>query len=269
MNSNNIEDEIRRSIERIRRIKRMIAEGAYPGIETGIDPLDELIGRRMPPSFRIVAGVVGVTSFLIQTVENTVRSGSRVLLFSLEHTAEWILSRIDLSEEEAKNFEVDDTYPVSVEYIEYIEKKYSESGGDVIIVDYASLMMQNVGGKSRYDDYCDVMESLRSLSRKLDVSIIAGVVAGREFLRDENFRKYCGDDPDYILRYLGHLAPVQLADVVMYLERFPYTQNDPVGYDPGGRVIVAKNIFNDSEGRGAIPLGIERGPSRLRFFAKT
>lgn len=268
MNSNNIEDEIRRSIERIRKIKRMIAEGAYPGIETGIAALDELIGRRMPPSFRVVAGVpgAGVTCFLIQTIENTVRSGSRVLLFSLENTAEWIRSRMDLSEDEAKNLEIDDTCPVSAGYI---EKKYSESGGDVIIIDRASLMMQNDSGKSRYDDYCDVMESLRSLSRKLDVSIIAGVVAGRGFLRDENFRRYCGDDPDYIFRYLGHLAPVYLADVVIYLERFPYTQDDPVGYDPGGRVIVAKNIFNDSEGRGTIPLGIERDPSRLRFFAKT
>ena len=133
-----ITEELKRSFER----NNMPDEGKpYLGsLRTGIKGLDDLIVGFEPGYLTLIASRPGMgkTALMIQMTENILRSGHRVMIFSLETSAERLLSRLDVPAEYTDDLNICDEVPLSVKRI---AERYDTAGGaDVVFVDYLTLL---------------------------------------------------------------------------------------------------------------------------------
>jgi replicative DNA helicase len=233
--------------------------GEVIGLPSGLSDLDSLTLGFQPSDLIILAArpSVGKTSLGLNIARNAaIKTGSTVIIFSLEMSREQVAQRLLCSEAainsqklrsgfisgddewrrlsialgrlgEAKIF-IDDTPGVSVMELRAKARRIkAEHGLGLIVIDYLQLMR---GRKleNRQQEISEISRSLKGLARELDVPVIAMSQLSRAVEQRQDRRPMLSD-----LRESGAIE--QDADVVMFLYTDPeLEQNNAI------ELIIAK-----------------------------
>lgn len=163
-------------------------------VKTGYKNIDDLIGGLQGGNYMVLAGSTGMgkTAMALNLVLNVLKQGKEVLLFSLEMTAEELLSRIianimeipaaalrnrcllkkDLgryinfiSSEKFKQLEnllkIPTTNNLNISKIEQIVRK---SQADIVFIDYLGLIRSDNQRQSTYEQISDISRRLKLLA---------------------------------------------------------------------------------------------------------
>ena len=163
-------------------------------IKTGYKNIDKLIGGLQGGNYMVLAGSTGMgkTAMALNLIINIIQSKKNVLLFSLEMTAEELLSRIIanimrissenirnrcMTEKEwekylkyvsSKDFqEIQEhlTIPVSANLdIGKIEETVEKSKADIVFIDYLGLIKGDVYKQNTYEQISDISRRLKLLA---------------------------------------------------------------------------------------------------------
>ena len=238
---------------------------ATKGTSTGFSGLDNVLAG-MGKSDLILIGArpgMGKTSFTLNVATNVAaQTGKTVCIFSLEMSAEQLVSRILSSEAmidsrslrtgELKPDEweklaeassrlagcdilIDDTPGISVTGMKAKLRRVKDLG--LVAIDYLQLMQSDRRTDNRVQEVADISRGLKIMAKELNVPVIccAQLSRGPE---SRNDKKPMLSD----LRDSGAIE--QDADVVMFLYRDEYykTDNDPQAQESNiAEVIIAKN----------------------------
>ena len=241
-------------------------DGAGQGTPTGFSGLDRvLVG--MGNSDLILVGArpgMGKTSFALNIATNVAqKTKKKVCIFSLEMSAEQLVSRILSSEALVDSHElrsgklsddswekiadassrlamcdilIDDTSGVTITDIKAKLRRVSDLG--LVVIDYLQLMQSDRRIDNRVQEVAEISRALKIMAKELSVPIIccAQLSRGPESRTDK--KPMLSD-----LRDSGAIE--QDADVVMFLYRNEYYKTDAApGEDGDGNiaeVIIAKN----------------------------
>jgi replicative DNA helicase len=203
---------------------------------------------------------MGKTTFALNIAYNVASQGKKVLFFSLEMgkkqlslrtysmISEVPLSKIRnglLNDEEVEKIVnshtentdilermvlVDNTFNL----FDIINIAYSVEKTDLIIVDYLQLIKTKNKYQMRYQELADIVNSLKSLSKKLNIPIITLAQVNREIEKKADKRPSLAD-----LRESGDIEAA--ADVVMFIHREDYYKKENNTNDSISEIIVAKN----------------------------
>lgn len=228
-----------------------------PGIPTGIDSVDQVLGN-LKPGLIIVAGRPGQgkTSFKHSVAMNVAKQGKRVAVFSMEMSGVEVSERLTTNETEIDlmlvrsaqlnenewgkvnsavetieklEIYVDETPELTTAQIEARCRKLEMTIGriDLVVVDYLQLVAPPFKATegNRTVAVGAVAKGLRVLARKLNVPVMAGAQLNRE-LEKEKRKPRLSD-----LRESGDIEAE--AHVVM----FPYEDADDHTFE----MIVAKH----------------------------
>ena len=233
------------------------------GTKTGFSGIDNVLAG-MGNSDLILVGArpgMGKTSFALNIATNVaLQSGKNVCIFSLEMSAEQLVSRIISSEAmvdsyalrtgklDNKQWEdiagattklagcnilIDDTAGISVAGMKGKLRRVQNLG--LVVVDYLGLMQSDKRTDNRVQEVADISRGLKLMAKELNVPIIccAQLSRGPESRTDK--RPILSD-----LRDSGSIE--QDADAVIFLYRDEYYDNDN-NNDEGSiaEVIIAKN----------------------------
>ena len=233
------------------------------GTKTGFSGIDSVLAG-MGNSDLILVGArpgMGKTSFALNIATNVaLQSGKNVCIFSLEMSAEQLVSRIISSEAmidsyalrtgklDNKQWEdialattklagcnilIDDTSGISVAGMKGKLRRIQNLG--LVVVDYLGLMQSDRRSDNRVNEVADISRNLKIMAKELNVPIIccAQLNRGPESRTDK--RPMLSD-----LRDSGAIE--QDADTVIFLYRDEYYDSDNNG-DEGSvaEVIIAKN----------------------------
>lgn len=248
-------------------------------LSTGLPGLDEKIGGLRGGHFYVLAArpAMGKTMLALQIAANIAQNYRKGVLFaSLEMPAselqirlcaqvlgihqERILKREAQAMELIKNqlpaFEqiplyYEDNQDMNLRDLELAARKQSrqEGGLGLIVVDYLQLI--EIGGENRNEEIGKISRSLKRLSRRLDIPVVALSQLSRKLESRPDKRPMLSD-----LRDSG--AVEQDADVVMFIYRDEYYNPNTaepgiaeiiIGKQRGGQVGTLKMGFRGSSAR--------------------
>lgn len=240
------------------------AGGKLPGISSGISGLDDALGGLLNSNLILVASrpAMGKTSFLLGMGLHAARvSGKTVVFFCLEMSREQLVTRLlssesrinsqklltgNLNAEEWKSigeasgtlsqlpYLFNDNPSLTVGEMKAQCRRVTNLG--LIIIDYLQLMQ---GSKERRFDnrtteVSDISRSLKIMAKELGVPVLCAAQLSRETVKRGDKRPMLSD-----LRESGAIE--QDADVVMFLHRESYYEQDAAGDPNAAECIIAKN----------------------------
>ena len=223
-----------------------LKEGQFekePGVLSGFDNLDNLIGGLFKGDFAVMAGRPGMgkTTLALNCVMNMVKRQKTVLFFNLEVSRRALADKLIASEANIKAWNVrtgkvakaqidqmkktmdnlqpyslfiDDSPAQTIGEIKATAKKMdSKMPLDCIVVDYLQ-MVRSPKHTNRVSEMTDVSSGLKSLARELDVPVLALAQLSRRSVADAKQSKH----PNlHDIRDSGSIE--QDADLVMMLYR--------------------------------------------------
>jgi len=248
---------------------------SFPQVLSNFIGLDEFLGGFQRSDLIIVAGrpSMGKTSFVLSVAGNAaIKQGACVAIFSMEMAREPLVLRLLASEadvdsrrirlgrhttedEEKRIMDaigilseapiyVDDTPQLRVvEMRSKARRLHYERGINLIIADYLQLMQGDSRGENRVQEISYISRSLKTLSRELNVPVMAVSQLSRAVEWRASHRPQLSD-----LRESGSIE--QDADVVMFIYRDDYyytrqeweTQHPDKDYPEGiADIIIAKH----------------------------
>jgi replicative DNA helicase len=255
------------------------------GVPSGFYELDRLTSGFHGGELTVIGARPGMgkTAFALNIAYNVVSQGKNVLFFSLEMNEEQLflrlcsmLAEINLSkirsgllnDEEVekivnsyiKNADILERM-VLVDDVSYlsdiIRLAYSEEKVDLIIIDYLQLIKTKDKYQMRYQELADIVNSLKFLSKDLDIPIIALAQVNREVEKKADKRPTLAD-----LRESGDIEAT--ADVVMFIHREDYYKKENNIDDNVAEIIVAKNRNGES---GKLRLSFDRRIQKFSEFS--
>ncbi len=248
--------------------------GALTGLKTGFSALDNVIIQMGKGDFIILGARPGMgkTSFAMNIATNVAKnSGKAVCIFSLEMSAEQLVSRMLSSEAlidskkirtgqlESEDWEniagvisslsgceiyIDDTSQISVAEMKSKLRRIKNLG--LVVIDYLGLMQTTLNTDNRAQAVGEISRNLKIMAKDLGIPIIccAQLNRGTEGRTGENKKPTLAD-----LRDSGSIE--QDADIVIFLYRDEYyknisgASNDKDNFQSSSvntaEVIVAKN----------------------------
>ncbi|MBO7309831.1 MAG: replicative DNA helicase [Clostridia bacterium] len=272
-----------------KNLHTMSTEGeSAQGTRTGFSDVDNVLAG-IGNSDLILVGArpgMGKTSFALNIATNVaVQSNKTVCIFSLEMSAEQLVSRIISSEamidsvalrtgkldakqwnEIAKtttklagtNILIDDTTGMTVTGMKAKLRRVKNLG--LVVVDYLGLMQSDRRIDNRVNEVAEISRNLKIMAKELNVPVIccAQLSRGPESRTDK--RPMLSD-----LRDSGAIE--QDADVVIFLYKDDYYDKKDAGSDDGcvAEVIVAKNRHGSTQ---TVKMGWIGRYTKFRTIAK-
>jgi replicative DNA helicase len=244
------------------------------GLPSGFYELDRLTSGFHGGELTVIGARPGMgkTAFALNIAFNVASQGKKVLFFSLEMGKKQLslrtysmISEIPLSKIRSGLLNDEEVEKITNSYLEnadVLEKMvliddvsylsdimkiaYSMDNIDLIIVDYLQLIKTKNKYQMRYQELADIANSLKFLSKDLDIPIIALAQVNREVEKKADKRPTLSD-----LRESGDIEAT--ADIVMFLHREGYYKGN--NDDNTAEVIVAKNRNGES---GIVRLSFDR-----------
>ena len=237
------------NIKRIQELEKN--KGQLPGIETGFKKVDELLGGLQKSDLIILAARPGAgkTAFALNIAEHAAKTGSKVLVFSLEMPEIQLSQRIlsmsasvpmetlrkgslsqddwnsisDVQDEfEKLTLKIDDTSSITpIEMKNKCRRFKAEHGGlDLVIIDYLQLM--SMGGyriEQREKEIGAITRAVKIMAKELDCAVILLSQLNRGPETRAGHVPQLSD-----LRDSGSIE--QDADIVIFLKRDDYYEDD-------------------------------------------
>lgn len=239
-------------VDNIKKIQELEKnKGQLPGIETGFKKVDELLGGLQKSDLIILAARPGAgkTAFALNIAEHAAKTGSKVLIFSLEMPEIQLSQRIlsmsasvpmealrngslsqddwnsisDVQDEfEKANLKIDDTSSITpIEMKNKCRRFKAEQGGlDLVIIDYLQLM--SMGGyriEQREKEIGAITRAVKIMAKELDCAVILLSQLNRGPETRAGHVPQLSD-----LRDSGSIE--QDADIVIFLKRDDYYEDD-------------------------------------------
>ncbi len=237
------------------------------GVATGFEKLDVLTSGFQPADFIIIAArpSMGKTAFALNIAQHAgVHLGNKVLVMSLEMSAQQLVQRMLCSEAKVDSQAVRTGYLTSADWHRltaaagrlaeaqiYIDdsagltvlearakarRLKAEHGLDMIIIDYLQLMRGRSGQENRQQEISEISRSLKALAKELNVPVVALSQLSRavEARAHSNFRPQLSD-----LRESGALE--QDADLILFIYRQKVYKDDvPPDEEKIAEIIIGK-----------------------------
>lgn len=244
-------------------------EAIGKGIPTGFSDFDKLTGGLQPGSLNIVAArpSMGKTAFALNIAQYAaLQKEIPVLIFSLEMSADQLASRmlsavaeINLRElQQSKNVRpdqwnsltsavahlskapiyIDDSSMLSTLELRSRCRRFFAKQHEkrcLIIVDYLQLMANARKSENRQQEVSDISRALKGIAREFETPVIALSQLSREVEKRGSDKRPMLSD----LRDSGAIE--QDADLVAFLYRPAYYEQDKESADPSAEVAVAKH----------------------------
>jgi len=262
------------------------------GLSTGFRDLDSKLAGLQPSNLIVIAArpSMGKSSLALNIATNVAKNNrddntkNVVAVFSLEMSKEELVQRVLFSEAKVTSGDArrgqlgpekwqrvvdaaskvhslpiyfDDASVMTVTDIRAKSRRLqSMKGIDLIIVDYLQLM-ESSSGENRQQEIANISRNLKSLSKELDVPIIAVSQLNRAAEAREDKRPRLGD-----LRESGAIE--QDADIVMMLYRDDY-------YDPTSELtgVAEINIVKNRSGEtGKVSMNFQKEFTQFNDLAK-
>ena len=232
------------------------------GMQTGFSGLDKMIVG-MGKSDLVLVGArpgMGKTAFALNlAVSAAKRTGKAVCIFSLEMSAEQLVSRLlsgealvdnmklrsgELSDEDWQKLAhasselsetrilIDDTTGITVAAMMSKLRRVKDLG--LVVVDYLGLMQSEQKRDNRVQEVTEISRNLKLLAKEFKVPVICCAQLNRGTESRNGNRPMLSD-----LRDSGAIE--QDADIVMFLYRDEYYNKDSNNPQSTAEVIVAKN----------------------------
>ena len=238
------------------------------GVSTGFNLMDKKLSGLQPSQLIVVAGRPGMgkTSFALNIAEHVAtKEGKAVAMFSLEMSREQLGLRLlcstsgvnsqsartgDLSEQDfyaiadamgplsAAPIYIDDTAVIGpteiIAKVKRLQRTISQEIG-LVIIDYLQLM-QGSGtfrNENRQQEISNITRNLKVAAKEIGVPIMLLSQLSRATEKRENKRPMLSD-----LRESGAIE--QDADVVLFLHREDYYQENASGEQSRSQIIIAK-----------------------------
>ncbi len=238
-----VEQVLQKTFERIDFFRSN--KGAPTGVLTGYGDLDEMTGGLQPGELVILAArpSMGKTTFALNVCERVAARGNGVLIFSLEMSAQQVISNMlcsraqingqamrrgritdgeyeRLHQEAAKLYEtpifVDDSAGLTPATLRAKCRRHKQQHPlSMVIIDYLQLMGGGQRIESRQQEIAHISRSLKALARELEIPVVALSQLNRDVEGREDHRPRMSD-----LRESGAIE--QDADVIMLLHREEY-----------------------------------------------
>ncbi len=228
-------------------------ENSPSPILTGFQCIDHLTGGLHTGSVITVGARSGMgkTSFALSLATNLAIKGNVPCLYlSASHSSTMLVSRIKtmlINEVGESQLYIDDTIDMDFAAVDKsvleAQEKYNVK---VVIIDTLQcLRVPFIEGNSRQDQITDIMFSLKSMARRLNICIVVMSELNRNIDKRDGLDGKRPQLPD--LRDSGSIEIV--SDVVMFIHRYDYYNVlvDALGNDLRGKaeIIVAKNNFGN------------------------
>ena len=270
-----VEQVLQKTFERIDFFRSR--KGEPTGLMTGYGDLDELTSGLQPGELVIIAArpSMGKTTFVLNIAERVATKGHGVLVFSLEMSAQQVISNMlcsrsqvngqamrrgritdaeyeRLHKEAAKLYEapiyVDDSAGLSPATLRAKCRRHRQQHDklDVIIIDYLQLMSGGQRIESRQQEISHISRSLKALARELEVPVIALSQLNRDVEGREDHRprmsdlRECVTGETLVVLEGGRRVPIR--DLVG-------STPEVVAVDEGGQAITATSDLVWSVGR--------------------
>lgn len=281
-----IKDVLNKTYEKISELHEADGQDKYRGVPSGFPSLDIKLSGFQPSDLIIIAGrpSMGKTALALNIAQNIAGSEKRVGVLSLEMSKEQLVERLfcsllevdswrlrtgQLTDEDfgrigevmdrlnSMNIYIDDSVDNSIVEIRAKARRLQmEQGLDLLIVDYLQLM--SVGKMAsfqtnRVQEISEISRSLKSLSRELNIPVIAISQLSRAVELRTDKRPQLSD-----LRESGAIE--QDADVVLMLYREDYY--DDLSDRPGITDIYIRKHRNGPTGH--IELRFDK--AKMRFY---
>ena len=220
-------------------------------ILTGFRCIDHLTGGLHAGSVITIGARSGMgkTSFALSLATNLAIKGNVPCLYlSAAHSSTMLVSRIKTmlcNEVGESQLYFDDTIDMDFAVVEQsiLEAKEKYEAKVVIINTLQCLRVPFIDGISRQDQMTDMMLSLKSMARRLNICIVVMSELNRNIDKRDGLDGKIPQLPD--LRDSGSIEIV--SDVVVFIHRYDYYNVlvDALGNDLRGKaeIIVAKNNF--------------------------
>ena len=238
------------------------------GVSTGFNLMDKKLSGLQPSQLIVVAGRPGMgkTSFALNIAEHVAtKEGKAVAMFSLEMSREQLGLRLlcstsgvnsqsartgDLSEEDfyaiadamgplsAAPIYIDDTAVIGpteiIAKVKRLQRTISQEIG-LVIIDYLQLMQgsSTFRNENRQQEISNITRNLKVAAKEIGVPIMLLSQLSRATEKRENKRPMLSD-----LRESGAIE--QDADVVLFLHREDYYQENTSGEQSRSQIIIAK-----------------------------
>lgn len=248
----------------------------YLGIPTGFSYLDKKLTGLGRSDLLILAARPGMgkTSFALNISVNVAKTGVPVAVFSLEMTKDQLAGRILASEarldsnlfrmgiEKDSDWEdltrmseilgplpmhLDDssgiTIPEMKSKIRTINRRAHASGQKpvgLVVIDYLQLMSSGRRNENRVQEISEITRNLKIMAKDLNVPVITLSQLSRNTERNRADHRPVLSD----LRDSGSIE--QDADVVMFLYRDAYYNDDPEAETSAAECIIAKNRHGET-----------------------
>lgn len=232
------------------------------GMQTGFSGLDKMIVG-MGKSDLVLVGArpgMGKTAFALNlAVSAAKRTGKAVCIFSLEMSAEQLVTRLlsgealvdnmklrsgELSEDDWQRLAhasselsetrilIDDTSGITVSGMMSKLRRVKDRG--LVIVDYLGLMQSEEKRENRVQEVTEISRNLKLMAKELNVPVICCAQLNRGAESRNGNRPMLSD-----LRDSGAIE--QDADIVLFLYRDEYYNKDKDAPQSTAEVIIAKN----------------------------
>ena len=238
------------------------------GVSTGFNLMDNKLSGLQPSQLIVVAGRPGMgkTSFALNIAEHVAtKEGKAVAMFSLEMSREQLGLRLlcstsgvnsqsartgDLSEQDfyaiadamgplsAAPIYIDDTAVIGpteiIAKVKRLQRTISQEIG-LVIIDYLQLMQgsSTFRNENRQQEISNITRNLKVAAKEIGVPIMLLSQLSRATEKRENKRPMLSD-----LRESGAIE--QDADVVLFLHREDYYQENASGEQSRSQIIIAK-----------------------------
>ncbi|MBQ4288512.1 MAG: replicative DNA helicase [Clostridia bacterium] len=238
------------------------------GVSTGFNLMDKKLSGLQPSQLIVVAGRPGMgkTSFALNIAEHVAtKEGKAVAMFSLEMSREQLGLRLlcstsgvnsqsartgDLSEQDfyaiadamgplsAAPIYIDDTAVIGpteiIAKVKRLQRTISQEIG-LVIIDYLQLMQgsSTFRNENRQQEISNITRNLKVAAKEIGVPIMLLSQLSRATEKRENKRPMLSD-----LRESGAIE--QDADVVLFLHREDYYQENVSGEQSRSQIIIAK-----------------------------
>ncbi len=248
----------------------------YLGIPTGFSHLDAKLTGLGRSDLIILAARPGMgkTSFALNIGVNVAKQGVPVVIFSLEMTKDQLAGRIMASEaridsrlfrtgiekdsdwEDLTNMSellgplpinLDDTSGITIpemkSKIRRLNRSAISSGKKpigLVVIDYLQLMSSGRRNENRVQEISEITRNLKIMAKDLNVPVITLSQLSRRSDKDSRDHRPVLSD----LRDSGSIE--QDADVVMFLYRDAYYNDDPEVEVSAAECIIAKNRHGDT-----------------------
>ena len=250
----------------VKRIEEVSAISGLTGLTSGFTDLDKKTSGLQKSDLIIVAARPGMgkTAFALNIAHRAaVRTGAKVLIFSLEMSKSQLVNRLLSLESQVEitrlrdgrvnnddwdsindaldifsktPIYIDDTPGISVLEIKNKSRRLmSEIGLDLIIVDYLQLMPGDGKSENRQLEISSISRMLKELAREMDCPVIVLSQLSRAVEQRGNKTPILSD-----LRDSGAIE--QDADIVMFLYRHDYYEDEYTDEEQNlCEVIIAKH----------------------------